>query len=335
MKNDFDNSIFSRITELISLLSREDMSVAQIAQITATTPEQTRLDLAQLHHCGIRLLPEEIVSAFDRDTSRYDNELLSLDTTIPTEQEYSEGLLFLEPHERNLFLGKGIQDLAVKDIPSSVSLEVLERAEKTEEAIKNGQHIQFRYKKPGASRSEDVEIAPRFLLYNATDSFYYCIAFRDDKIDAFRLDRMLHNVRIIKKPAPPVDPQDSRLQRMPYYWGADFSPDGSDTVTHIRIRISANTSNVLNKIRSDISRRAFASLYEDKDSGYWYYEDDVIGLSSFRAWLRLFGSSVKVIEPAALAEEAYTSSHQRLQNYEQDTLSSSAFSVPSFCDTRI
>ena len=321
MKNDFDNSIFSRITELISLLCCEDMTVERIAQITETTPAQTRLDLAQLHRCGIRIMPEEIVSAFDQNTSRYDQEILSLETTIPTEQDYPEGLLFLEPYERNLFLGKGIQDLCVKDIPSSVSLEVLERAEKIESAIQNGQYIHFRYKKSGAEKSDDVEIAPRFLLYNATDGLYYCISFRDDKIDSFRLDRMLHNVRIIRKPAPPLDPGDRRLQRMPYYWGADFSPKGDDAVSHVKIRISANTVNILNKIRSDISRRTYASLYEDKESGYWYYEDDVIGLNSFRAWLRLFGSSVKVIEPDSLAEEAYRSSRERLQNYEKGSLS--------------
>ncbi len=321
MNNDFDNSIFNRITELISLLSCENMTAARIAQITETAPEQTRMDLALLHRCGIRLYPEEILSAFDQNSSRYDHEILSLDTAIPTDQEYSEGLLFLEPHERNLFLGKGIQDLLVKDIPSSVSLEVLERAEKTEEAIQNGWFIHFRYKKSGAAKSEDVEIAPRFLLYNATDSLYYCLSFRGGKIDSFRLDRILHSIRIVKRQAPPSDPADPRVQKMPYYWGADFSPNGSDSICHVKIRISANTANVLNKIRSDISRRLYASLYENADTGYWYYEDDIIGLSSFRAWLRLFGSSVKVIEPAVLAEEAYTSSKQRLQNYAQDTLS--------------
>ena len=92
MNNDFDNSIFNRITELISLLSCENMTAARIAQITETAPEQTRMDLALLHRCGIRLYPEEILSAFDQNSSRYDHEILSLDTAIPTDQEYSEGL---------------------------------------------------------------------------------------------------------------------------------------------------------------------------------------------------------------------------------------------------
>ena len=48
----------------------------------------------------------------------------------------------------------------------------------------------------------------------------------------------------------------------------------------------------------------------------WIYEDEVIGLPSFRSWILSYGSSVKVIEPASLAERILSSSRIRLLNYE-------------------
>lgn len=42
----------------------------------------------------------------------------------------------------------------------------------------------------------------------------------------------------------------------------------------------------------------------------------MIGLKSFRAWVMSYGSSVKVLEPASLAEEIRESSRRRLLNYE-------------------
>ena len=317
MKNRFnDQMIFNRITELVSLLSQveEDMTVARIAQITETTPEQTRLDLAQLHSCGLRISPEDVVSKFDRYTSQYDHEPLMLETWLPLDHESQEGLLFFDAIERNLFLRKGIQELKIKNTPSSVSMEVMERVKVIEKALQQEQYVKFRYKRAGASTAESIETAPRFLYFNATDSLYYCISFQNEEIVPFRLDRILYEIRIVKKQAPPLDPDDSRLQRLQYVWGAAFSME--EDPCHVKIRIKENTSNILGKIRSDISGRAHASLYQENE--FWYYEDDIIGISSFRSWLMSFGSSVKAIEPKSLAEELYQSSLMRLENYEND-----------------
>ena len=310
----FDDPIYNRITELISLLSRtgKPVTITQIAALTGTSPVQTRLDLQQLHRCGIRLHPEAVFDRLNASDTQFDDVPLSLAADIPSGHPLPEGLLFLTPLEQHLFLGKELPDLLVKDSPYAVPNEVLDRVRTIESAIRANRYVRFRYRRIGASSAETIETVPRFLYYNASDSLYYCISFLNEEIVAFRLDRILYDVHMKKKTAPPPDPQDIRLQRLPLIWGAAFSSE--EPPCHVKLKITADTPNILNKIRSDTYSRSQALLYQE--GNVWIYEDTVIGLSAFRSWIMSFGSSVKVLEPAHLAEEIRQSSVMRLQNYE-------------------
>ena len=311
--NSPDTRIFERITELVSLLSQaeEGISVNEIARITETAPAQTRLDIARLHRYGLSISPSVVAERFNDFDSSKDDVPLLLAGDLPASDGFGSGLLFLTMFERNLFLSDGTGQFHIKDSPMSVSFEVQERAEKIREAIRKKQCIRFRYRRAGSDRGEDIVISPHYLYFNATDSLYYCITLKDDETVSFRLDRILFDVRPDMGAYAPEDPDDPRLERLRYAWGAAFTSE--EAPCHVKVRIQAGTANILNKVRADTHGRVHAKLYQD--GSYYIYEDDIIGLNSFRSWLMSFGSAVKVMEPASLAAEILESSEIRLTNY--------------------
>ena len=314
--NRHDDLLFERITELVSLLSRsdEDMTVSTIARLTETGISQTKRDLALLHRYGIHIHPEQAAAAFWQSDDSYDHTPLSLASDLPMQTPEEGPLLFLNPIEYGLFYQKELVPVKIKDSPAASAAPPEEHAKRIEEAIAKNCFVRFRYRRGGASASESVETAPRKLYFNATDGLWYALSLPDDEniIVPYRLDRILFDVRVDpKKPAPPLDPDDRRLLLLPYVWGADFSAETAPV--HVKIRIEPNTPNLLGKIRSDTACREHAKLTCEGD--FYYYEDDVIGLNSFRSWLMSFGSSVKVLEPKALAARILLSSKQRLRNY--------------------
>ena len=160
--------------------------------------------------------------------------------------------------------------------------------------------------------NESIEIAPLRLFLNTTDGLYYCISINEEeKMLTYRLDRILFDVHIVKN-AHYEDLHEKTLEKLDYVWGAAFENDSPPV--HVRLEIHAGTPNILTKIRSETRSRRFASIRKEGD--YYIYEDDVIGLPSFRSWVLSYGSSVKVLEPSSLAEQILISSRTRLLNYE-------------------
>ena len=310
-----DDRVFGRITELVSLLSNpaEEITIAKIARLTNTTREQTREDLHQLHTGGLSLEPESVFKNMQSFETRYDDIPVSLAQELPVEHLPGTELLFLNAIERNLFLQKGLSQLRIKNSPAGVSYTVRRCAQVIEEAIREGKSVRFRYRQPDAAAAETIEITPHFLYFNATDHLYYCISCRGEEIVPFRLDRIQHDVTVTGAADEVIDPPDERLKRLRDVWGAAFSSD--EEPVSVKIRIENNTADSLGRIRADITGRPNARLWEE--GGDYYYEDRIIGMDSFRAWIMSFGSSVKVLEPASLAKEILESSRERLSDYQQ------------------
>ena len=314
---DFDDRIFQRITELVFLLSQldEEITIRKIAEVTESSLEQTREDVVLLDRYGIQVIPAEAVSHLGKYETRFDDTPLMLMDDAVEDLSHCSGLLFLNPVERSLLSKNTIDELKVKDTPLSVSHDVQTRAAVIEEAIQRNRLIRFRYRRANSPASELIITDPRYLFFNVTDSLYYCISFRNDEIVAFRLDRMLFSVHIEKESCPPVEPDDSRIQKLTYVWGSAFSSE--EEPMHVLLRIEAGTANLLNKIKADTERRVHGHLYQ-KDN-YWYYEDEVIGMASIRRWLMGYGSAIKVLEPLSVASELKTSSEMRLKCNESGT----------------
>ena len=108
-------------------------------------------------------------------------------------------------------------------------------------------------------------------------------------------------------------PEDT-LRIFDYLWGMDF--ESSTRPIHVKLRIDPFSTNLVEKIKNDTSRRKHARLYRDKD--YWFYEDDIIGINSFRSWINQYGYSVIALEPESLARDIYDSACKRFENYKRN-----------------
>ena len=337
----YDDSLYNRITELVSLLNYPgtEMTIAGISKITRTSLEQTREDLTNLHNAGLSLSPSAIFEGGKISDARYDNIPISLSVDLPSNVSYVPALLYLSPLEHSLFTRQEISDVRIKDSVVAHSPDVLARVNKIEEAILEQKYVSFRYRSPIYANAVTVETAPRMLYFDAVDDIFYCLSFSgENEIIPFRLDRILFDVRILNMLSPAIDADDWRFKKIKYVWGASFSCN--EEPCRVLIRIETNTANILRKIRSDIAGRPAATLTPLQCSSlnlqnmkspivpdisrdqnttpcYYLYEDTVIGLNAFRSWLMSFGSSVKVLEPGFLAKEIEESSKQRLLNYEE------------------
>ena len=306
--------MFERITELVSLLGNAEraLTIREISEITETSLEQTREDLALLHRSGIRLAPARTAEALRRDDPRFDEEILMLGEDLTG----SHPLLFLRENEQPLYAQRPSGSLRIKDTPQSIPDEIRRRARSIEEAVRIGCYVHFLYRSPLLPGAERVEVAPLMLFHNTTDDLYYCITYIDDVIYAYRLDRILFDVHLDRAKRVRMTNKEqavsrARLEHLHYCWGAAFDKDA--VPVHVKLEICPNTANILTKIRNDTADRRFGSLREE--DGRFLYEDDVIGLNSFRSWVLAYGSSVKVLEPRTLAEEVVESSRLRLLNY--------------------
>lgn len=119
----------------------------------------------------------------------------------------------------------------------------------------------------------------------------------------------------------PVNPNKTTVspetvKRVNQIWS--YHPDALDEVmdeepVHVKLQIYEDTSNIIEQIRKDTYRRAYAGLYgpvENTSQGHdspnvYYYEDDILGINSFKRWVRKFGSSIVVLEPKELAYDIY------------------------------
>ena len=308
---DVQKNKLERITELVTLLANYDFepTIRKISELTGTSLAQTREDIGQLHRKGIRIFPGDTAEKLDKDEEQFDDEVLYLDIELPTDGL----LLFLDREEQTLYRSSKIGKMLIKDSPFSVPDAVRRHAEKIERAVRERCYVRFRYRSPMEEHPISVEIAPYMLFHNTTDDLYYCITFDgEDRILSYRLDRILYDVIILSgKHFTPG--HDRQLERLQYVWGAAFQ--NNKEPVHVKLEIRADTANLINKIRNDVRDRRHGRLRQEGKT--WIYEDDVIGLASFRAWVMMYGSSVKVLEPASLAAELRESSGLRLQNYEE------------------
>lgn len=180
-------------------------------------------------------------------------------------------------------------------------------------AIEFNKMITFQYTDRN-HHEEEKTIGPRLLYHNLSNGHMYCITGNNRHgISSYRLDRM-NKIEILSVDQSVPEEREQVLKQFDYLWGMDLT-DIDKPPVHVKIRIDANTHNILNKICADIDRRIHKKFYSD--GSYYYYEDDIIGLNDFRSWLYQYGLSVVVLEPKGLAQEIYRSAKRRLKNYQE------------------
>lgn len=124
------------------------------------------------------------------------------------------------------------------------------------------------------------------------------------------IDRIKSKITTIEEPSDIDQYSPSPYQK--YFWGNEYQKHGEPT--HIKLRIKAGTTNIIEKIKSDtVLRIETGKLY--KDDEYYYYEDDILGMPDFRLWLRSYGSSITVLEPQTLIDEITENTNKTLSYY--------------------
>lgn len=277
------------------------------------------------------------------ETALYMN--LESDSEVPVWLRYIE-FMQLKTHFPNLYIptfkktGVRIKNPTPVFYPNTNI--IIEYADNLQTAIERNASVSFRYRtsfnpkesttidsRPHQS-SQDVTVYPQYLYHDTDKNLIYCIALeikdsdKEQKIDSscisckiFRLDRISRYYnKSFPTPALSELPDDTfqkvkeMCQKLDYMWG--MSSFNEEPVS-VKIRIFANTSNIISKIKAETSQRKYGKLTQD-EIGY-IYTDIIIGTNNFRSWLRGYGSSVVVLEPKALADEMKESAQKVIQMY--------------------
>lgn len=232
----------------------------------------------------------------------------------------SKQVPFYITHREKELLGQYYPDLVersnkklymTKDAPTKLEADTNNLCQLIQLAIDSNQYIKFSYKNAKDGSLKIYELAPKLIYHNTSNGRMYMITLKDnEQVFAWRLDRMFSCTTIKNQTDTTPIPQ-KIMEKFDYFWALDL--DTINEPVHIKIRIEGYNRNIIEKIQNDISRRKYAKFYQDGD--YWYYEDKIIGLSSFRSWIYQFGSAMVVMEPAELAKDVYNSALERLKKY--------------------
>ena len=126
------------------------------------------------------------------------------------------------------------------------------------------------------------------------------------------MDRITSPIRQIKSSGNYPDVKENESEK--YLWGS--YADENAKPEHVKIAIKGSTQNLIRKIKNDVRHREGIGSFYEKD-GEYYYEDDIIGMSEFKRWLRSYGSSILVIEPNTLREDMIKTADYVLEYYKK------------------
>lgn len=318
--------------EYLDLNDRPTLTINKIAELTDIPEVVIREDIRQLLSTdffrsifvfdGIESGAEDKAEAFFQMLKERSLEASDVKIGVIPEYFYLENTMdayavMLSPIEKNIFAKyrhrSGISEAVwIKDTIFSPTERELKNRDDIHRAIEEKKQISFVYY---TEDKEQVDCFNPVKIYeNMEDKLLYCLGFDKNMEPSLkRLDKIAH-LKVCDSEA--VVPDDREFsEKMEYTWGGDL-PEGD--IYHVKIKIFKETANILDKIKAETRNRKNAKIYDDKDDATLaYYEDDICGASAFKKWLRKYGASVVVLEPAWLAEEMLESAKRRLKVYEE------------------
>lgn len=162
----------------------------------------------------------------------------------------------------------------------------------------------------------DIIISSGLLFYSVETNCFYllCTNMNNESIMQLRLDRIVSIQEGKEK-----NKNYRSLSFMNMYeemFSTSFEPEKS----HVKV-LFQDFGNIKERLTVLHNKRKFSKLYEieplsDDIPHCIVYEDDLRGLSDFSRYLRSFGSSALVLEPASLRDLMIQSNLKILKNYE-------------------
>jgi predicted DNA-binding transcriptional regulator YafY len=195
-----------------------------------------------------------------------------------------------------------------KDSIKPISYKIRKIQATIQDAIETGSAISFTYT-PRDGKEQIIKCLPQRLITNVTDNWIYLM--HTSSPYPFRLDRIKHFHGIISDDGSYPAPESNQNEK--YYWGT--TGDAAQKPVHVKLRIAAETRNIISKIKSDISFRSETCKFYQMNN-FYYYEDDIIGMDEFQRWVRGYGSSIIVIEPTSLKNNIVKRAKETLELYE-------------------
>lgn len=189
---------------------------------------------------------------------------------------------------------------------------LLEKLKIIRQTIDNKGYLKFQYRK-SAKNMREIYLKPYKILYDANENRYAVVTIEKRKKSgrcemlSFRLEYIfdLQGVKaeeyFIRKPNQiSKEEEEIQLKKLPMVWGMETS------AVPVSVKVCFfNEASVWDKVKREVGFRQNARISKKKLAGEecLIYEDMVCGLSSFKAWIRKFGSSAVVMEPESLGRE--------------------------------
>lgn len=186
--------------------------------------------------------------------------------------------------------------------------EIENRVAVLEEACHSLRKVGFLYRAADGHSGRRV-VAPLGLVYYWFHDAWYLVADTEGGLRHFRLDRM-DGVEISGETFA-YPPGFDLAEHMAPCWGVERGE-----LHQVRIRFY-DEFNVLNRLRQDTAHRARGRIEPEPGGASVIYTDVVAGLNEIRVWVRSFGSSAEVLEPAQLREDVIESTRRIVAVYER------------------
>lgn len=151
----------------------------------------------------------------------------------------------------------------------------------------------------------EMKIEPLALVYYEFENKFYLLGQYDNKLMTYNLERLIEiNITNEKfKDKLNID-FDKYLANI---WGMESGD-------RVKVKVKfLKEANVEEKVKRDLQRRIYKTI-DDYDD-YFIYCDEIIGINSFKQWLRSFGSSAIVLEPKELRDEIIDAVKKALRYY--------------------
>lgn len=312
-----------RLNAILSLYQakRARYSISDISEMLKIPIGIVRDDIVALHTCReipVTFYPcnETILDDFDNNMSDeirqgvFDDEELEMLSSKEddmflalTALEY-KCLKELQDDNENWTFGVH-RNFVTKPLYNQAKANMQIKASEMQNVIEEQKSIRIRYFTKN-KKTISIDIRPLQLVKIETEDLYYVVTIYNGAISPFRLDKIKgFDVLDIDLEMPDT----KVLNDLPNIWGMELGER-----VHVRILIR-NEGRVQEKVRRDLLNRTNGKWKKSGDD--LLFEDDVIGIGSFKNWLNGYGSSILVLEPASLRNEIIDSAKRRLKMYEK------------------
>ena len=199
-----------------------------------------------------------------------------------------------------------------KDSGAQVSEKEKIKIDNIEKAIESGRLISFDYGVNSDENNGSLICSPKEIRLNSQEPEEARLIAANGKI--FKISEM-EKIQIIKnknvcEAGTDVDYDWESIWSLPSAGKSRYSKK-----QHVKLEIKNTTRNLIKKLQADTERRVNKKLFETEKDVY-IYEDEVSGFEDFKSWIMSYGSNIKVIEPAWLADEIREDFRKLKRQYE-------------------